>query len=381
MNGKAGEAMAAQSDETYFDSLLSVAIRHGASDIHLLAGLPPALRINGEMRIFPGWRPLEAADLNSLTAWLLTKEQLERVEREREISISHLSAVNGRFRVTVYHRLGVREMAIRIAQTHIQSWEELGLPPAVNEFIANTAGMILVTGPTGSGKTTTLNYLVDAINNSISGKIVTVEDPVEFSHRHRRCIVTQIEVGTDTADFASFLRSALRLDPDVIVIGEMRDQETISTALTAAETGHLVLATLHTPSAVGTAERIINVFPGNMQRQIAVQTAATLIAVVSQRLIPTVEKDRRVLATEVLFVNTAVRHMIREQSFHKLRNVLVTGGRSGMHTLEQNLADLYRNGVITRAMAYAHANSISDLDALLKNPIGDLSAPQQGVLP
>ena len=353
----------------YFDNLLAGAKQLGASDIHLLNGVPPMLRVTGEIRSVGNWRPMTAEILNNLSDALLTPDQSALLERQREISVSHLSPTCGRYRITLYHRLGVREMAIRIVQTAIHDRETLGLPSVVDDVVTQTSGLMLVTGPTGSGKTTTLNYMIDAVNKSLNGKIITVEDPVEFAHAHKRSIVTQIEVGTDTKGFAPFLRSILRLDPDVIVIGEMRDRETIETALTGAETGHLVLATLHTPSAIGTAERIVNVFPGDMQEQIAMQTAATLHAVVSQRLIPTVSKDKRVLATEVLLANSAVRHMIRERAFYKLRDALMTGVKQGMHSLERNLAELYQNGTITRAMAYAHANSEFDLNVLLtENP-------------
>ncbi|MDR1612877.1 MAG: PilT/PilU family type 4a pilus ATPase [Planctomycetota bacterium] len=359
----------------FFEDLLAGAKHLGASDIHLLAGVPPMLRVNGEIRAVNNRRPLTAAVLIELSRLVLKPEQLECLERKRELSMSHLSPRVGRCRITFYHRLGVIEMAIRIVATDLADRETLGLPSFVDDVILQTSGLVLITGPTGSGKTTTLNYMIDAINKARDGKIITIEDPVEFSHTHRRCIVTQIEVGTDTTGFAPFLRSALRLDPDVIVIGEMRDQETIATALTAAETGHLVLGTLHTPSAIGTAERIINVFPGDMQTQIANQTASTLLGVLSQRLIPSVEKSRLVLATEVLIVNSAVRHMIRERTFFKLRYTLMSGAKQGMHTLECNLANLYRTGLISRAMAYSHANNSADLDALLRD------APQEEVEP
>ncbi|MCC8190765.1 MAG: PilT/PilU family type 4a pilus ATPase [Planctomycetes bacterium] len=352
---------------TDLDDLLAAAKGAGASDVHLLAGMPPMIRLHGDIRSVSSRPPLTPATLESLARSLLRPEQYDRFERDCEISVSHFSAANGRYRVTLYHRLGACEMAIRIVQSSISDRESLGLPPVVDEVIRNAAGLVLVTGPTGSGKTTTLNYMIDAINSSSNGKIITVEDPVEFSHAHKRCIVTQIEVGTDTLGFAPFLRSILRLDPDVIVIGEMRDQETIATALTGAETGHLVLGTLHTPSAIGTAERMINVFPGEVQAQIAIQAASTLLAVFSQRLIPTVEKTRRVLATEVLLANSAVRNIIRERTFHRLRDVLLTGVKHGMHTLERNLAELYRSGIITHAMAYAHANNDKDLEMMLKD--------------
>ena len=348
-----------------FEDLLARARQSGASDIHLLAALPPMLRVTGEIRALADWPPTDRKTLEILSEILLRPEQQERLEREREICVSYYSERCGRHRLAFYHRLGAREMAIRVAQTEIPDRDALGLPPAVDEIILKTAGLALVTGPTGSGKTTTLNYMVDALNKSMNGKIVTIEDPVEFEHRHRRSIVTQIEVGVDTLAFSSFLRSVLRLDPDVIVIGEMRDMETISTALTGAETGHLVLGTLHTPSAAGTAERMINVFPGEKQEQIAMQAAATLLTVVSQRLIPTVDKTRRVLATEILVATGAVRHLIRERSFHRLQDAIQTGLRHGMHSLEASLASLYRAGAITRASAFAHANNAASLSALL----------------
>lgn len=350
-----------------FEALLLGSKKLGASDIHLLFNLPPMLRVNGEIRSLTNWEVMTREFLNRLTAALLRPDQLDRLEKERELSVSYLSERCGRHRFTFYHRMEACELAIRIAQTEILDRATLGLPPIVDEAIMNTSGLILVTGPTGSGKTTTLNYMIDTINRSMFGKIITIEDPVEFSHQHKRCIITQIEVGTDTTSFPGFLRSVLRLDPDVIVIGEMRDLDSISTALIGAETGHLVLGTLHTPSAVGTAERIVNVFPGDEQSQVAVQVAATLLTVISQRLIPTAEKDRRVVATEILVGNSAVRHMIRERMFFKLQDAILTGMKHGMHSLERSLAELYRTGVITRASAYAYANSTAALSALLKD--------------
>ena len=350
-----------------FENILVKAKELGASDIHFLMNMPPMVRITGEISALKNWGVFDRATLSALAKSLLDPQQLERLEREREMCVSYFSDRHGRHRLTLYHRVGAIEMAVRIAKTEILDREFLGLPPIVEEVITKTSGLILVTGPTGSGKTTTLNYMIDGINKSLSGKIVTIEDPIEFEHRHHRCIVTQVEVGTDTLAFHSFLRSVLRLDPDVIVIGEMRDMDTISTALTSAETGHLVLATLHTPSAVGTAERIINVFPGEKQAQVALQVASTLLAVVSQRLVPTYDKRGRILATEVLVGSGAVRNIIRDRDFHKLANAIQTGRKQGMHSLEASLAHLYRRGIISRAIACAYANNQGLLDSLLKD--------------
>jgi twitching motility protein PilT len=214
----------------------------------------------------------------------------------------------------------------------------------------------------------------DGLNKSLNGKIITIEDPVEFEHRHQRSIVTQVEVGTDTQAFSSFLRSVLRLDPDVIVIGEMRDMETISTALTSAETGHLVLATLHTPSAIGTAERIISAFPGEKQAQAALQVASSLLAVVSQRLVPTLDKQSRVLATEVMLGTSAVRNLIRDRDYYKLPNAIQMGLKSGMHSLESSLVNFYRQGLISRATALAYANDQATVEYLLKDQTSKVAA-------
>jgi pilus retraction protein PilT len=362
------------SDEAFidaFENILLTAKEMGASDIHFLTDMPPMIRISGEMSALKSWSVFDRATLAAMAESLLDSRQLERLEEERELCVSYYSDRCGRHRLTLYHRVGAIEMSVRIAQTEILERELLGLPPIVDEVTTKASGLVLVTGPTGSGKTTTLNYMIDGINKSLSGKIVTIEDPIEdpieFEHRHRRCIVTQVEVGTDTLSFPSFLRSVLRLDPDVIVIGEMRDLDTISTALTSAETGHLVLATLHTPSAIGTAERIINAFPGDKQAQAALQVASTLLAVVSQRLVPTFDKQGRVLATEVLVGTTAVRNLIRDREFHKLINAIQTGLKRGMHSLEASLVHLYRQGIISRTTAYAYANDLGLLDSLLKD--------------
>ena len=349
-----------------FSAILSTARKHDASDIHLIAGLPPAYRVSGEIIIASNWDPLSRDHMNELANALLTDEQEIRLEKERELSISYYDEVHGRVRLSLYHRVGVIEMAIRMCNLAVQTAEDLMLPDVVHRLAERTSGLILITGPTGMGKTTTLNYFIDLINSSRRAKIVTIEDPVEFEHQHRRSIITQIEVGTDTYDFAHCLRHVLRLDPDVIAVGEMRDLETMETALAAAETGHLVLATLHTPSAAGTVERIVSSFEGSRQPQVVLQLASTLQGVIAQRLIPSVDKTRRVLATEVLLANDAVRNTIRDLRTHQLHNVIATSKSIGMHLMEEDLAELYREGMITLDQALANADMPDRVEALLK---------------
>lgn len=354
-----------QPPTTFFRHILQIARDSGASDIHLVAGLPPAFRVSGEIIMAPRHDPLTAEVLRDFSCTLLNDLQRNRFEQERELCVSHFDAEWGRVRLSFYHRVGIPELSIRMCTQHIRSAEELMLPEVVTGLARRTSGLVLITGPTGMGKTTTMNYLIDVINASRRGKIITIEDPVEFEHAHRKCIVTQIEVGTDTLSFASCLRHVLRLNPDVIAVGEMRDMETIETALTAAETGHLVLATLHTPSAGGTVERIIGSFDGQRQPQAVLQLASTLQGVITQRLVPSVDKDRLLLATEVLLATDAVRNLVREQKPHLLHNAISTGRSEGMQSLEDSLATLYSKGLITYDTALAHANRPEVVKALL----------------
>ncbi len=348
-----------------FRHILQIARDSDASDIHLVAGLPPAFRVSGEIIMAPRHDPLTVDVLRGLSCTLLNDLQRVRFEQERELSISHFDAEWGRIRLSFYHRVGIPELAIRMCTQRVRSAAELMLPDIVTSLASLKSGLVLITGPTGMGKTTTMNYLIDVINASRRGKIITIEDPVEYEHAHRKCIITQIEVGTDTLSFASCLRHVLRLNPDVIAVGEMRDMETIETALTAAETGHLVLATLHTPSAGGTVERVIGSFDGQRQPQAVLQLASTLQAVVTQRLVPSVDKDRLILATEVLLANDAVRNLIREQKPHLLHNTISTNRADGMQSLEDSLGSLYTQGVITYEAALAHANRPEVLKGLL----------------
>lgn len=349
-----------------FSSILSTARKYIASDVHIIAGLPPAFRVSGEIILATNHPPFTRDELLALTKSLLTEQQLALLEKERELCISYYHEEQGRIRLSLYHRIGVPEMALRMCNLKVETAEKLMLPSVIDQLCERLSGLVLITGPTGVGKTTTLNYMIDVINSSRRCKIITIEDPVEFEHKHRKSIVTQIEVGTDTKGFASCLRHVLRLDPDVIVIGEMRDQETIETALTAAETGHLVLATLHTPSAVGTVERIVSVFGGERQAQAQLQVANTLQGIIAQRLIPTVDKKKRVLAAEVLLTSLAVQNIIREERLHQLQNIIATSRNIGMRTMEDSLAELYLTGQITLNRAYAAANNQQEIERLLK---------------
>ena len=349
-----------------FSMILHAARTNDASDIHLIAGLPPAFRVSGEIITAGDCDPLSREALIELADAILTPRQRDRLEQERELSISYYHPECGRIRLSLYHRIGVPEMAIRMCNLEIKTAEALMLPRVVERLAALTSGLVIVTGPTGMGKTTTLNYMIDIINRTRRGKIITIEDPVEFEHPHRKCLVTQIEVGTDTLSFARCLRHVLRLNPDVICIGEMRDLDTMETALTAAETGHLVIATLHTPNAVSTIERIAFAFDGPRQALVVFQLATTLQGVIAQRLIPRLDKQGRVLATEVLIANDAVRNIIREKRLHQLHNVVATSKtEDGMHTLESSLADLYQRGLITYDAALAQATDPEQLRSLV----------------
>ena len=349
-----------------FTAMLRAARDYSASDIHVLAGLPPAFRVSGEI-VIADWEPFSRDELVELSKVLLNEQQRERLLVERELCISFYYEDLGRLRVSFYHRLGVPELSIRMCNLEVKSSDELMLPSVIDKLCEKHSGLVVITGPTGVGKTTTLNYMIDSINTTRRCKIVTIEDPVEFEHRHRKSIVCQIEVTTDTRSFASCLRHVLRLDPDVICIGEMRDIETMETALTAAETGHLVIATLHTPNAVSTVERIVGSFEGGRQRQAILQLSSVLEAVIAQRLVATVDKRRRVLACEILLATTAVRNLIRESNLHQLQNAIITSRSMGMQTMEDALAHLYRQGLISLDQALSNANQPGELERMLRH--------------
>ena len=322
------------------ERLLVTAVERGASDLHLIAGAPPALRINGEIIIAEG-DALAAAELEALTATLLNADQQALFQHEWELCTSlHFPEV-GRTRLTLYRRDGHPEFCFRFSGEYVATRDDLGLPLKLDELVRRPNGLLLITGPTGSGKTTTLNYLVDLIKGERRCKIVTIEDPIEFVHRPKRAIVVQQEVLTDTRSFNRALIHVLRQDPDVIVVGEIRDHAAIATALTAAETGHLVLATMHSPSVVHALERIVGVFEGAAQQQIILQLASSLQAIICQELLPSVDHARRTLAYELLVANLAVRNVIRENQLHLLETIIQTGAKDGMMLLDACLYDLY----------------------------------------
>ena len=340
-----------------FLSILTEARQRGASDVHLVRGLAPALRIAGELQKLVG-EVLDEATLNRFLDEFATPVQRELFNTDRELCVSREYPGAGRVRGSVYQRSGCPEMAIRLSETSIRSCAELRLPPIVEELTHRAGGLVLVTGPTGVGKTTTLNFMIDCINRHRPLKIVTIEDPIEYVHQSVRSIVVQQEVVTDVASFGSALIQVLRQDPDVIVIGEMRDLETIQTALIAAETGHLVLATLHTPDVVQTVQRIYSVFPAEQQNAIIVQLANSLQGVVSQRLLPRANSAGQVLACEVCVTTPAVRTHIRERQFHQLENEMQTGSKYQMQTIDGSLLSLYQQGDISLETALLHARNI-----------------------
>lgn len=336
------------------EQILRAASKHGASDVHLIRGLAPALRINSEIRVAKG-EPLDEAVLRGLLDELLNDKQRKMLEEQWQLCFSRYWPELGRFRVSIYLHAGVPEMAIRLCETIVRSRESLGLPPIVDELTRLPNGLILVTGPTGMGKTTTLNYMVDVINRERRTKIVTIEDPVEFVHDHINSIVVQQEVYTDALSFKNALIHVLRQDPDVIVIGEMRDLETITTAITAAETGHLVLATLHTPDAVQTIQRIYSVFPSEQQNNIKYQLGNTLQAIIAQCLLPRADGSGQVLACEILVATPAVRKHIRDGNAHQLITEIQMGRKHQMQPMDAVLMDLYRRGDITYDVALSNA--------------------------
>src|SRR3954469_827716 len=348
------------------DQLLERMVALNASDLHLSVGSPPALRRLGHLERITEYEPMTNEDTRDLLYRILSTEQQKQLEIKRQLDFAHSIPGVARFRVNVYYQRESLGAAFRLIPASIKSLEELGLSSALHQLAEKPRGLVLVTGPTGSGKSTTLASVIDEINRTRSDHILTIEDPIEFIHKHKRCVVNQREIGQDATSFAQALRAALRQDPDVILLGEMRDLETISTALTAAETGHLVFATLHTQSAPGTIDRVVDAFPSGQQDQVRIQLAATLEGVVTQALLPTADGTGRVPALEILFPDDAVRNLIRQAKVEQVYSVMQTGTAKGMQTMEQSLADLTLRGVIAIDVALSRSSRPEQLLGLLE---------------
>ena len=343
------------------DELLTYAVRNGASDLHLANQLPPAIRIDGSLRPIEGLARVDNEQIREMVYRILTQSLRERFEAEKELDTAHTIMGVGRFRVNLFQQRGSIGTVMRAIPHEIPPFDTLGLPPIIPSLAELRRGLVLVTGPTGSGKSTTLASLINIINLSKPLHIVTIEDPIEFLHTHNRSIVNQREVGADTKSFAEALRHVLRQDPDVILIGEMRDPETIATALTAAETGHLVFSTLHTQDAPQTIDRIIDVFPSSQQDQIRIQLAGSLEAVVTQQLVLSATGYGRTPVAEVMLCNPAIRNLIRSRKTHQIYSLVQTGAAAGMQTMDQGLAKAVRAGAITEAMAFDRCHDPSEL--------------------
>jgi len=348
------------------DVLLEQAVQLGASDLHLTTGVPPVVRRRGHIEVLDGFPKLDADLMRQLVYRITTTEQQKHLELGRQLDFAYGIRGLARFRVNTYYQRSSLAAAFRTIPTDIKSLEELGLPSSLHELAKNPRGLVLVTGPTGSGKSTTLASIVDEINRTRTDHIITIEDPIEFLHEHKSCIVNQREIGEDATGFADALRGALRQDPDVILLGEMRDLETISTALTAAETGHLVFGTLHTQSAPSTIDRIIDVFPAEQQSQVRMQLANTLQGIVTQTLIPTKDGRGRVAALEILFLDDAIRNLIRQGKVEQVYSYMQTGTRRGMQTMEQALTDLVQKNIIHVSEAVSRSSRSDALVAALE---------------
>jgi twitching motility protein PilT len=347
----------------FADVLLDV-LALNASDLHLTAGSPPMVREKGRLRALD--YPVMTPQMTRETIYsILTNDQRKRLENDWQIDFAYSIPGKGRFRVNAYFQRASLGAAFRLIPNDMPELDTLGLPPVLREFTKKPRGFVLVTGPTGSGKSTTLAAMLDVINKERHEHIMTIEDPIEFLHRHQNCIVNQRELGSDAPSFSLGLKAALRQDPDVILVGEMRDLETIGTALTAAETGHLVFATLHTQDTAQTVDRIVDVFPPDQQQQVRVQLSVSLQGIVTQQLIPSADGTGRVVATEVLVPTPAVRNLIREGKTHQIYSALQTGGQFGMQTMDASLAGLVREQKITREIAEARSSTPEELRRLM----------------
>jgi twitching motility protein PilT len=366
------------SDAASIDALLERMLELDASDLHLTVGTGPAFRVRGRLAPAPDSEPLDPETTRQAIYSILTSEQQKTLELDRQIDFAYSLPGVARFRVNAFFQRGSVGAAFRLVPGKIRTLEELALPPVLHTLAEKPRGLVLVTGPTGSGKSTTLAAIVDEINRTRHDHILTIEDPIEFLHRHQGCIVNQREIGTDARSFAEGLRAALRQDPDVLLVGEMRDLETISTALTAAETGHLVFGTLHTQTASSTIDRVIDVFPPSQQQQVRIMIANSLQGVVTQTLLPTADGSGRVAALEILLPDDAVRNLIRQAKVEQLYTVMQTSSSRGMQTMEQALADLVLRQVVDYEEALARTTRLEQLLGVLERAgmvVGASGAP------
>lgn len=346
------------------EGILQKAALAGASDVHLTVGIPPKMRVHGSLTTME-FETLSPRDTMDFAGQILTEEQRKVFQERGEYDMACSIPGAGRYRVNLFRQQGAAALAFRLVAEQIPSPEELGVPASIIELYQRKRGLVLVTGPTGSGKSTTLAAIIDKVNTCRAAHIITLEDPVEYLHTHKQSMVNQREIGLDTGSYAAGLRAALREDPDVILVGEMRDYETISVAVTAAETGHLVLSTLHTIGASSTMDRIIDVFPPHQQQQIRVQLANVLEAVISQQLLPRADGQGRVAAFEVLHANLAVRNLIREGKTHQIPSIMQTNRRLGMITMDEAILQLAREGRITRQDAVSFAQDPEGMEGKL----------------
>lgn len=352
-------------DDVHLDELLETVVENNASDLHICAGLPPVMRIDGELKAMR-YTPLSPEVSQRIIYDILSDDQIQRFETDLELDCSYQLRKIARFRVNVFRDRGTVACALRLIPTKIPTIQQLGLPPVVEKLARRPRGLLLVTGPTGSGKSTTLAAMINQINLERAEHIITIEDPIEYLHTHKKCIINQRELGQDTHAFQNALRASLREDPDALLVGEMRDLETIKLAITCAETGHLVMGTLHTNSAAESVDRIIDVFPADEQEQIRVQLSNNLIGVLSQQLLPRAGQPGRVAAIEVMVANSAIRNLIRENKAHQMTSMIQTGAADGMQTMDQALRDLVQQSLVTYEVAMQRAQNPQELERLIQ---------------
>ncbi len=348
------------------DELLRLVVEQGASDLHLDVPSPPVIRVDGELRVQTQFPPLKPADVEGILEQIARPEQRQAFLQEKELDFAHSMSGVSRFRVNVMRQRGTLSMAFRQVPFQVLSLEKLGVPNICKDLVLKPRGLVLVCGPTGSGKSTTMASMLDYLNQNTSRYVITIEDPIEYLHSNKKCVIAQRDLGDDTQSFATALKHALRHDPDVIIVGEMRDLETISTAMSAAETGHLVISTLHTTDAAQTVDRIIDIFPPSQQQQVRFQFSQVLEAVLVQTLLPRLNAKGRIAAFEIMTASSAVRNLVREQKTHEIANVIQLSAKDGMQTLDQSLADLLRRNLVSREEAMLKSSHPEKLQNLLQ---------------